>query len=72
MPAAGRPDDPKVWNGLRVMSPAKRALLGAGIETLDDLTGWTRADLAALHGVGPSALRLLDDALAAAGLTYRA
>ena len=64
-------DDPKVWNGLRVMSPATRALLAAGIHSLDDLTAWTRADLAALHGIGPSALRLLDEALAAAGLTYR-
>ena len=65
-------DDPRVWNGLRVMGPAKRALVGAGILTLDDLTTRTRADVAALHGVGPSALRLLDAALDAAGLAYRA
>jgi len=68
----GAAEDPRVWNGLRVMSPAKRALVGAGILTLDDLTTWTRADVAALHGVGPSALRLLDAALAGAGRTYRA
>jgi len=68
----GAAEDPRVWNGLRVMSPAKRALVGAGIHTLDDLTTWTRADVAALHGVGPSALRLLDAALATTGRTYRA
>ena len=53
------------------MAPAKRALLGAGIETLDDLTQWTRADVAALHGIGKTALALLDDALNSAGITFR-
>ena len=64
-------DDPKVWNGLRVMSPAKRALLGAGLHTLDDVAQWRRDDLAALHGVGPRALELIDAALAATGRRYR-
>ena len=64
-------DDPKVWNGLRVMSPAKRALLGAGLRTLDDVAQWRREDLAALHGVGPRALELIDAALAASGRRYR-
>ena len=64
-------DDPKVWNGLRVMSPAKRALLGAGLHTLDDVAQWRRDDLAALHGVGPRALELIDSALAATGRRYR-
>jgi hypothetical protein len=64
-------DDPKVWNGLRVMSPAKRALLGAGLHTLDDVAQWRRDELAALHGVGPRALELIDAALAATGRRYR-
>ena len=64
-------DDPKVWNGLRVMSPAKRALLNAGLLTLDDVAQWRREDLAALHGVGPRALDLIDAALAATGRRYR-
>jgi hypothetical protein len=64
-------DDPKVWNGLRVKSPAKRALLGAGLHTLDDVAQWRRDELAALHGVGPRALELIDAALAATGRRYR-
>ena len=64
-------DDPKVWNGLRVMSPAKRALLGAALHTLDDVAQWRREDLAALHGVGPRALELIDAALAETGRRYR-
>ena len=58
-------------NGLRVMSPAKRALLGAGFHTLDDVAQWRREDLAALHGVGPRALELIDAALAETGRRYR-
>ncbi len=64
-------DDDKVWNGVRVMAPAKRGLIAAGIVTLDDLATWTRADVGELHGVGPRALALLDDALAAAGRSFR-
>jgi len=64
-------DDPKVWNGLRVMSPAKRALLAAGLHTLAEVSEWRREDLAALHGVGPRALVLIDEAMASAGLSYR-
>ena len=52
--------------------PATAALASAGILTLADLTGWSRADVAKLHGVGPKALRILDAALEAAGLGWRA
>ena len=64
-------DDDKVWNGVRVMAPAKRGLIAAGIVTLDDLAMWTRADVGELHGVGPRALALLDDALVTSGRTFR-
>jgi hypothetical protein len=36
-----------------------------------DLTAWTEADLRALHGMGPKALRLLADALGARGEGFR-
>lgn len=44
--------------------PATRALLGAGITTLDDVAARSEEELAALHGVGPKALRVLAAALA--------
>jgi hypothetical protein len=50
-------------------APARRALAGARLETLEDVARFPRAELAALHGMGPKALRVLDEALAAAGLT---
>ena len=52
----------------RIGAPATRALQLAGYTRLDQLAGVPRASLAALHGVGPRALRILDEALAAHGL----
>jgi predicted flap endonuclease-1-like 5' DNA nuclease len=48
--------------------PATRALEAQGITTLEQVAGTSRRDLLALHGVGPKAVRILDEALAAAGL----
>lgn len=52
----------------RIGSPATRALEAAGVTTLEAVSGWSRKDLLALHGVGPRAIRLLDAALEEAGL----
>ncbi|MEO3746725.1 hypothetical protein [Plantactinospora sp. B5E13] len=51
--------------------PATRALAGAGISTLAQVADLTAAELAALHGVGPKAVRILREALAATGRTLR-
>jgi hypothetical protein len=45
--------------------PAMQALAAAGLHTLEDVRAADPADLAALHGVGPKAMRLLQEALAA-------
>jgi hypothetical protein len=52
----------------RIGAPATRALQLAGYTRLDQLAGVPRASLAALHGVGPRALRIIDEALAEHGL----
>lgn len=49
-----------------VAKPALRALAAAGVTRLDDLAPYSDADLLALHGVGPKAVRLLRAALAEA------
>lgn len=48
-----------------VGGPALRALHTAGIRSIADLAKWTETDLAALHGIGPKALKILQAALAA-------
>jgi hypothetical protein len=51
--------------------PATRALVSAGITDLDAVAGHSQAELLALHGVGPKAVRILTEALAAAGQSLR-
>ena len=46
-------------------APATRALRAEGIETLEQLAGWSPERLGALHGVGPVALARLEEARAA-------
>jgi hypothetical protein len=52
-------DLPKAVGG-----PATRALTGAGITTLAQVAALTDAELLAMHGVGPRAVRILREALA--------
>lgn len=51
--------------------PATRALLTAGLTTLADVATRTEAELLALHGVGPRAIRILTAALAERGMALR-
>ena len=51
--------------------PAQRALLNNGILTPADLASWRRADVADLHGIGPSSFPKLEAVLAAEGLGFR-
>jgi predicted flap endonuclease-1-like 5' DNA nuclease len=50
---------------------ALRALHGAGYTRLEQLNGVSEADLKALHGMGPHALKTLREALAAKGWTFK-
>lgn len=52
-------------------APAKRALENAGINTLDQLAKWTEKDLLQLHGMGPSSIPKLKQALEAEGLAFK-
>jgi hypothetical protein len=52
--------------------PAANALGLAGITTLEKAAEHTEEELLAMHGVGPKAVRILREALAASGLGFRA
>ncbi|SCF45440.1 Helix-hairpin-helix domain-containing protein [Micromonospora matsumotoense] len=47
----------------KIGAPASRALRDAGYPTLRDLVGVPRAELAKLHGLGPKALGIIQNAL---------
>lgn len=54
----------------KLSAPAQRALAGAGIKQLKDLTKLSEAEIKAMHGIGPNALRKLHIALKARGLSF--
>jgi hypothetical protein len=63
---AGETDIP--WE--RLGAPARRALEGAGFRTLEQLSRVSEREVAGLHGIGPSALKVLRAALAEKGLGF--
>lgn len=55
----------------RIGAPATRALVSIGVTRLEQLADRSRDELVALHGFGPRALRILDEALAERGISLR-
>jgi DNA repair protein RadC len=54
----------------KLSQPAQRALAGAGIKNLRQLTKFSEAEIKQLHGIGPNAISQLQAALAANGLSF--
>jgi len=54
----------------KTSNPAQDAMTLAGLHTLEDLTRISEKELLALHGVGPKAVRILREAMAARGLAF--
>jgi len=54
----------------KLAAPAERALAGAGIKNLKQLSRFSEADIKQLHGIGPNALGKLHQALAEKGLSF--
>ena len=54
-----------------ISAPARRALDGAGIKTLSELSHHTEAEILALHGMGPNAMGKLRAALEEAKMSFR-
>ncbi|MGO4598555.1 DNA-binding protein [Terrabacter sp. 2RAF25] len=55
----------------KIGAPATRALSSIGVTRLDQLVDHDESELLTLHGFGPRALRILEEALDAAGLSLR-
>jgi hypothetical protein len=55
----------------RIGAPATRALAAIGVTQLSQLVDHSEGELLALHGFGPRALRIVNEALDAAGLSLR-
>lgn len=68
-PDATHPNAAAFPSGLS--GPALRALAHAGIRTLAQLAQHSENDIAALRGMGPKGVRLLQQALAAQGRHFK-
>jgi predicted flap endonuclease-1-like 5' DNA nuclease len=55
----------------KIGAPATRALASIGVTRLADVADQSESELLRLHGLGPRALRILKEALAANGLSMR-
>lgn len=55
----------------KTSAPASRALAGRGIQTLEDLSRFTEAEILALHGMGPKAMGILREAMQQNGLRFK-
>jgi hypothetical protein len=55
----------------RIGAPATRALTSVGITRLSQLTDHRAEELLKLHGMGPRAIKILRQALADQGLSFR-
>jgi DNA-directed RNA polymerase alpha subunit len=54
-----------------IAAPARRALKNAGIETPEQLSGKSEAEILKLHGMGPSSIPKLRNLLKSKGLSFR-
>lgn len=54
----------------KLSAPAQRALAGAGIKNLQQLTKFSETQIKKLHGIGPNAINALRQALKAKGLSF--
>jgi hypothetical protein len=55
----------------KLSKPAQRALINHNFYSEEDLARRTRSDVATLHGIGPSAFPILENALSSAGLKFK-
>jgi len=54
----------------KLAAPAMRALNGAGLTSLAKLARATEAEVTALHGMGPNAMKDIKTAMRARGLSF--
>jgi predicted Fe-Mo cluster-binding NifX family protein len=67
MPAKTRKTEPDLP---KLAAPAMRALAGAGLISLAELSRAGEAEVMALHGMGPNAMKTIKAAMKAKGLSF--
>lgn len=70
-PICGKERKPKDGFLSLLSAPARRALENKNITTLKRLSAFTKKEVLALHGIGPSSIPVLENELADAGLGFK-
>ncbi len=55
----------------KLSQPARRALAAVGVTQLEHLTSHTEREIKNLHGMGPSGMKQLHEALKQKGLSFK-
>ncbi|UTH16644.1 DNA-directed RNA polymerase subunit alpha C-terminal domain-containing protein [Macrococcus epidermidis] len=55
----------------KISKPALRALGSINVKTLEDVMKYSEAELLALHGFGPKAIRILKEVMEEQGLKFK-
>ena len=55
----------------KLSQPARRALAAVGVTQLEHLTSHTETEIKNLHGMGPSGMKQLREALSQKGLSFK-
>lgn len=55
----------------KLAAPARRALENKGISNVEQLSLYSKKEILALHGLGPSSIPILEDALKFQGLNFK-
>ncbi len=63
-------DQPQVDDFPKLSNAARRALAGAGIHSLKELTKFSEKEIKQLHGISPNPMKQLHHALAANGWSF--
>lgn len=56
---------------LKIGEPARRALALLNIYFVEDCSNYSKKELLELHGVGPKAIRLIEEELIKLNMTYK-
>ncbi len=70
-PICAQQDKPQNGFLSQISSPARRALLSQGIDTLESLSNFSEKKILQLHGIGKTSIPILKNILKASNLDFK-
>ena len=70
-PTCDKENKPKSGFLSKLSSPARRALLHEGIDTLQKLSKYNEKEILKIHGIGPASLPIMRKSLEEEGLSFK-